>query len=172
MRKLGVNFIKGIRAGPARTAFIYLFICSFIYFLTRLFISFLFFIISSLVHYCGPVMRMRLKGKPRQMDGPGHTAIFFRLDSLIRSLAAPCARTNCFTFNCGRMRDDLPWRGCWRKAGYVQTGGERWSIHWLGFSVLYTAHLPSNMRGSPSPCKQYRNLLTLMGQITNALKTH
>lgn len=31
------------------------------------------------------------------MDGPGHTAIFFRLDSLIRSLAAPSLRTNCFT---------------------------------------------------------------------------
>lgn len=32
--------------------------------------------------------------------GPGHTAIFFRLDSLIRSLAAPSTRTNCFTSNC------------------------------------------------------------------------
>lgn len=65
-------------------------------------------------------MRTRLKGKARQMDGPGHTAIFFRLDCLIRSLAAPSARTNCFTSNCGPMRDDLSWRGCWRRAGFVR----------------------------------------------------
>lgn len=84
-----------------------------------LFIYFL--LIISPARCCAPVMRTRLKGKARQMDGPGHTAIFFRLDCLIRSLAAPSARTNCFTSNCGPMRDYLSWRGCWRRAGFVRS---------------------------------------------------
>lgn len=84
-----------------------------------LFIYFL--LIISPARCCAPVMRTRLKGKARQMDGPGHTAIFFRLDCMIRSLATPSARTNCFTSNCGPMRDDLSWRGCWRRAGFVRS---------------------------------------------------
>lgn len=84
-----------------------------------LFIYFL--LIISPARCCAPVMRMRLKGNARQMDGPGHTAIFFRLDCLIRSLAAPSARTNRFTSNCGPMRDDPSWRGCWRRAGFVRS---------------------------------------------------
>lgn len=88
----------------------------------ELFIYFL--LIISPVRCCAPVMRTRLKGKARQMDGPGHTAIFFRLDCLIRSLAAPSARTNCFTSNCGPMRDDLSWRGCWRRAGFVRSAAD------------------------------------------------
>lgn len=87
-----------------------------------LFIYFL--LIISPASCCAPVMRTRLKGKARQMDGPGHTAIFFRLDCLIRSLATPSARTNCFTSNCGPMRDDLSWRGCWRRAGFVRSAAD------------------------------------------------
>lgn len=87
-----------------------------------LFIYFL--LIISPARCCAPVMRMRLKGKARQMDGPGHTAIFFRLDCLIRSLAAPSARTNRFTSNWGPMRDDLSWQRCWRRVGFVRRAAD------------------------------------------------
>lgn len=76
------------------------------------------------------------------MDGPGHTAIFFRIDSLIRSLAAPSLRTNCFTSNCAWWEIICPGEDAGgeqslfrreeeeEEEGEEEGGPHRWSICW------------------------------------------
>lgn len=116
-------------------------------------------------------MRMRLKGDPspppllllsptpptppqhRQMDGAGHTAISFRLDNLIRSLAAPSARTNCFTSNCS---PDERWSAAARMLRGVVEGGGREGVDgtWAGTLINLQG---LTYYGSPSPLKYGRH---------------
>lgn len=63
------------------------------------------------------------------MDGPGHTAIFFRLDSLIRSLVAPSREQIVSHPTAPDERWSVPVSGCWRRADLAPTGGgQEWLI--------------------------------------------
>lgn len=68
------------------------------------------------------------------MDGSGHTAIFFRLDSLIRSLVLH-SENKLFHIQLGLMRDYLLWRGCCIGV-FVQTAMKASMIDLRGLTFL------------------------------------